>query len=84
MSNKKDGVNSKPINLDLNEVSALIKKTKDSICDVVEKGAFTVWVKAEASGKVLGIGASGESGIQVEVDCSGSKLSAASDDNKSN
>jgi hypothetical protein len=51
------------------EIGKIIKSVKDEICKTISEGEFKVWIKGEASGKIIGIGASSESGIEVTVKC---------------
>ena len=52
------------------EIGKLLKSIKDEICNTIIEGEFKVWIKGEASGKIIGVGASSESGIEVKVKCS--------------
>lgn len=55
------------------EIGKIIKSVKDEICKTITEGEFKVWIKGEASGKIIGIGASSESGIEVTVKCTPKK-----------
>lgn len=50
-------------------ITKIVKNTKKALCDAVENGEFKVWLKVDGGGKVLGIGVSGEGGIEVTVKC---------------
>lgn len=51
------------------KVAELVKSIRDSICDGIGKGNFRVWLKFDASKKILGIGTSAEGGVEVSVNC---------------
>jgi hypothetical protein len=51
------------------KVREAVKSVKNAICDEVEDGSFKIWLKADADGKVLGVGASSEGGIEINVTC---------------
>lgn len=61
----------KSVEVPASEIGQIIKDVKVEVCKTIENGEFKVWLKGEASGKVLGIGASSESGIEVTVKCEG-------------
>lgn len=61
----------KIVNVDPSEISKILKSVRDEICNTIKDGEFKVWLKGEASGKILGVGASSESGIEVTVKCKG-------------
>lgn len=47
----------------------LVKTFKEDICKSNSKGEFEITLKVDASGKVLGIGASGEGGLKALIRC---------------
>ncbi len=59
----------KAVEVPAGEISKIVKDVKNEICNTIENGEFKLWLKGEASGKILGIGASSESGIEVTVKC---------------
>lgn len=59
----------KVVHVPANEIGQVIKDVKNQVCNTIEDGEFKIWLKGEASGKVLGIGTSAESGIEVTVKC---------------
>ena len=59
----------KAVEVPASEISRVIKEVKSEICNTIKTGEFKIWLKGEASGKLLGIGASSESGIEVSVKC---------------
>jgi hypothetical protein len=61
--------NEKMVEISGNQISTIIHELKTEMCSVIEDGEFKVWLKGEASGKLFGIGASSESGIEVTVKC---------------
>lgn len=56
-------------NIPIAEVHNLILKIKQSACSSVGDGDIKVWITVDASGKLLGIGASTQSGIEVTLHC---------------
>ena len=59
----------KTVSVPASEIGKTIRTVKNEICNTIENGEFKVWLKGEASGKILSIGASSESGIEVTVKC---------------
>ena len=56
--------------IDASILTELVQIIKNSLCAAIEDGEFKVWLKFDASGKVLGIGASSEGGIEATIKCS--------------
>ncbi|MEY3182499.1 MAG: hypothetical protein RLZ35_484 [Pseudomonadota bacterium] len=57
------------VNVHLNQIRDLIRDAQKACCSAIPDGHFKVWIKLDASGKVLGIGADGESGVEVSFGC---------------
>lgn len=52
------------------EITKIVQNIRKEVCAaLVDGGDITVWLKGEASGKFVGIGASAESGIEVKIRC---------------
>lgn len=57
------------LNLSIPRLKDIIKKVKDDVCQINKGGSFEISVTLDASGKVMGIGASAESGLKVNIVC---------------
>jgi hypothetical protein len=57
------------VDVDLNQIRDLIRDAKKACCSAIPHGHFKIWIKMDASAKLLGIGTSGESGIEASFDC---------------
>jgi len=57
------------VDVDLNQIRNLIRDAQKACCSAIPHGHFKIWIKMDASAKLLGIGTSGESGIEVSFDC---------------
>ena len=51
------------------DVQHLIKRVRTAVCDATEESDVRVWVSFDASGKLLGVGASAQSGLEVTFHC---------------
>lgn len=51
------------------EIIKFLKNAQKTFCFSVPDGNFKIWMKLDAEGKVLGVGASGESGVEVSFSC---------------
>ena len=57
------------VDVDIDKILATIREIKQNLCLAVGKGEVKFWVKSDFEGKILGIGGSAESGIEVMVQC---------------
>ncbi len=57
----------------INDIKAKIKLVKEVVCEAAGDADIKVWFSFDAEGKVLGIGASAQSGIEVTFHCKNSK-----------
>lgn len=64
-SKSKDSVK----NIAVTKITELLNDAREAICGVNPHGEFKVWLKLDASEKVLGFGTSGEAGVEVLVKC---------------
>ena len=53
----------------ISDIEGLIKKVKSSICRAMKRGEFKIWLKVDSASKIVGIGPSSESNIEVLVRC---------------
>ena len=51
------------------DIVNIVRTVRTEVCAGIVDGQVTVWLKGEASGKFIGIGASAESGIEVRINC---------------
>lgn len=58
-------------NIPTAEVKNLIRQVRDAVCGSVGDSDVRVWVSIDASGKLLGVGASTQSGLEVTFHCKG-------------
>lgn len=56
-------------NIPTAEVKNLIRRVRDAVCGSVGDSDVRVWVSIDASGKLLGVGASTQSGLEVTFHC---------------
>ena len=52
-----------------NSIKKLINTCKSDLCPINPGGQFEMTLKIDVSGKILGVGASGEGGFKVVVNC---------------
>lgn len=60
---------SSKVEVPISEITDLIKSLRANICKSAKKSNIRVWLSADASGKILGVGASGQGGIEVTFQC---------------
>lgn len=61
--------NSMVKNVDISKIKEVIGKIKKTLCNEIKEGEVKVWLSVEGSGKILGVGASATSGIEVTIKC---------------
>ena len=63
----------KIIDVPTEEIRQTLLSIKKDVCSVIESGEVKVWLQGSASGKLLGVGASSEAGIEVKMICAAKK-----------
>jgi hypothetical protein len=58
-------------NIPTADVQNLITRVRNAVCNSVGDSDVRVWVSIDASGKLLGVGASTQSGLEVTFHCKG-------------
>jgi hypothetical protein len=60
-------------NIPTADVKNLVERVRDAVCSSVGDADVRVWISIDASGKLLGVGASTQSGLEVTFHCRGQK-----------
>lgn len=53
----------------VSNIKKIIRLFKDEVCQVNKGGTFEITLKADASGKIIGIGTSTEGGLKINIFC---------------
>ncbi len=51
------------------EFKDFLISVRQTICSGIKKGSVKVWISVDASGKILSLGASAQSGVEVSFQC---------------